>query len=417
MKTVQIITTSCNRRELEIEQVKAYFLGNGYNVSDSDFDTDPSADYILLSTCGFTQAAEDFALKTLDRIEAEKKPGCKVYVGGCLPKINGEVLKGYETFDPRNYEKVDDYFSMEHKFNEFKRPNTIGAWQVHPTHREHGLMSAEESNRDEIGLETSKENLKYVEEIANIIRENNSSTFRIQCMLGCACNCTYCAIKFAIGNIQSRKPEEILGEMRKGIDEGYTNFLLEGDSLGSYGLDIGTNLGELLDGVIELIEDLPVQISVPDVSPKYLDKCGEQIIKLAQKNKMFNFYIPIQSGSQKILDAMQRGYKIEDAARMIKQIKNACPGLKCGTSLIVGFPGETDEDLDMTIAVSKDIGFDYIYCHSYSDRIGTKASMMDNKVPGEVILERARKLKEALKSCTELLTIAEDTAGNRTCQG
>lgn len=365
----------------------------------------------------FTQAAEKFALKTLSRIEKEMKPTCEVYVGGCLPQINREVVAGYKLFDPRNYEKLDGYFDVKYKFNEFRRPNTVGEWQVHPTYREHGLMSTEDSSVDSLGVETSIENLKYVEEIANIIREKNSSTFRIQCMLGCACNCTYCAIKFAIGSIESRPAEEILAEMKKGISQGYRNFLLEGDSLGAYGLDIGTNLGELLDQVSLLIDDLPIQISVPDVSPKYLDKCGKQIITLAQKNKMFNFYIPIQSGSQKILDAMQRGYKIEDAKQMIQEIKNACPNLRCGTSLIVGFPGETEEDLELTINISKEIGFDYIFCHSYSDRIGTKASLMKNKVSDNIILERARRLKRELKLYTELLTIAEDTAGNRTCQG
>ncbi len=111
MEKIQIITTSCTRRELEIEQMRTYFLRNGYAVSENDFDTDLDADYIILSTCGFTQAAEDFALKTLERIENEKKLGCKVLIGGCLPKINGTVVQGYSTFDPRSYDKLDD-FSM-----------------------------------------------------------------------------------------------------------------------------------------------------------------------------------------------------------------------------------------------------------------------------------------------------------------
>ncbi|WP_101911331.1 hypothetical protein [Marasmitruncus massiliensis] len=282
MAKVQIISTSCNRRELELEQVKAYFLGNDYMVSEDDFETDREADVILLSTCGFTRAAEDFGLQTLKRIESEKKKGCEVYVGGCLPKINGKVLDGYMTFDPRNYEKLDEYFDMKYKLCDFRRPNIIGAWQLHPTYREHGLMSADPLTRDEIGVETSKENLRSVKEIAAIIRENNESTFRIQCMLGCACNCSYCAIKFAIGKIQSRSPEEILSEMKEGIAGGYENFLLEGYSLGSYGLDIGTNLGELLDQVIEVIQNHPVRLSVPDVSPRYLDKCVDQSLHVCE---------------------------------------------------------------------------------------------------------------------------------------
>jgi MiaB/RimO family radical SAM methylthiotransferase len=417
MAKVQIIETSCNRRELELEQVKNYFYANGYEISKKDFDTDTEADVILLSTCGFTQAAEDFALKTIKRIEKEMKPGTDIYIGGCLPKINKEVLVGYQTFDPRNYEVLDKYFEMEKKFSQFKRPNTISNFQVHPKFREHGIMSTKDAKLDEIGKQTSRENLDTVEEITNIVREKSNSTFRIQCMLGCACKCTYCAIKFAIGPIKSRPPNEILCEIKQGIEKGYSDILLEGDSLGSYGLDIETDLGKLLDEVIYLIKDNSVRISIPDVSPLYLDKCNTQIIKLAKMGKLFNFYTPIQSGSQKILDMMKRGYKIDKAKNIIKAIKYACPELKCGTSLIVGFPGETEEDLNETINICKELRFDYIYCHSYSDRKGTEADKLPNKIPEDIILQRARALKTKLKSITSLITIAEDTAGNLTCQG
>jgi MiaB/RimO family radical SAM methylthiotransferase len=417
MAKVQIIETSCNRRELEVEQVKNYFYANGYEISKKDFDTDIHADIIILSTCGFTQAAEDFALKTLKRIEKEMRPGTKIYIGGCLPKINKEILAGYQTFDPRNYELLDEYFDMEKKFSQFKRPNIISNFQVHPKYREHGIMSVKNTNLDKIGKQTSKENLSNVEEITKIVLEKSNSVFRIQCMLGCAYKCTYCAIKFAIGPIKSRSSKEILSEIRQGIEKGYSSILLEGDSLESYGLDIETDIGKLLDEVINLIKDIPIRISIPDVSPLYLDRCTTQIIKLAEMEKIFNFYTPIQSGSQKILNMMKRGYEIDKAKNIIKAIKSACPNLKCGTSLIVGFPGENEEDFNKTIDICKELKFNYIYCHSYSDRKGTEAEKLQNKIPGNIILKRARTLKTELRSITQLITIAEDTAGNITCQG
>jgi tRNA A37 methylthiotransferase MiaB len=109
--------------------------------------------------------------------------------------------------------------------------------------------------------------------------------------------------------------------------------------------------------------------------------------------------------------------KINKAKNIIKEIKHACPDLKCGTSLIVGFPGETEENFNETIDACKELRFDYIYCHSYSDRKGTEAEKLPNKIPGDIILQRARTLKTELKSITSLITIAEDTAGNLTCQG
>jgi threonylcarbamoyladenosine tRNA methylthiotransferase MtaB len=237
-------------------------------------------------------------------------------------------------------------------------------------------------------------------------------------MLGCACKCTYCAIRFAIGPIQSRPIADILEDIRNGILQGYRNIRLEGDSLGSYGLDIDQDLGELLDAVLDEIKDKKnIQIGVPDISPRYLDKCQKQIIRLAHENRLFNFYIPIQSGSQKVIDLMKRGYQVTAVKKQIMEIQKACPDIKFGTSLIIGFPGETEEDFKKTIDICKEIKFDYIYCHSYSDRKGTEASNLPGKISSETILNRSRIFKSEVISVTPNITIAEDTKGNRSCQG
>jgi tRNA A37 methylthiotransferase MiaB len=382
---VQIISTSCNR-------------------------------LILVSTCGFTQAAEDFGLKTIERIELEKKIGCEVIVGGCLPKINPAPIGNYRMIDPRNYDKLDDYTGFSNKFSRFPRPNTLGEWKLHTAYREHGIMESDQMEIDVIGRNTRKENIQAVEEISKTMGERED-TFRIQCLVGCACKCTYCAIKFAIGEIMSVPVEQIIRQVQEGITCGYKKIMLEGDSLGGYGTDIQSDIGQLLDAVIPFIRDHDVQISVPDVSPLYLSCCETQIIQLAQMDKLFNFYIPIQSGSQLILNRMKRGYRIDRTKDVILRIKQQCPDLKIGTSVIVGFPGETEEDFEATIQVCKELGFHYIYCHSYSDRTGTEASVLSDKVPGEEILRRSRVLKDALKDQASLITIAEDTKGNRTCQG
>ena len=91
---VQIITTSCSRRDLELEQIRHFLVANGHELSQVDFETDKNADVIILSTCGFTQAAEDFGMKTLNRINNEKKEECEVIIGGCIPKINPEAVIG-----------------------------------------------------------------------------------------------------------------------------------------------------------------------------------------------------------------------------------------------------------------------------------------------------------------------------------
>jgi len=413
---MQVINTCCGRRALEIEQVKNYFRDNDYQVIQEDFIINEDADVLILAACGFTQAAEDFGLNMLKSIEEKKKPGSRVIVGGCLPKINPDVTKGYNSFDPCSYEKLDEYMNFEKKINQIPRPNTIETTGLHSSFREHGLMGSIEKIVDSVGRKTRTENVKYVKAI-HFMLSRNSPAFRIQCLQGCACNCSYCAIKLAIGKLTSRPIEEIITEIKVGIEKGYKRVFLEGDSLGGYGEDIGTNFGSLLEEVIKVIENTDVKISIPDISPKYLHVCYRQIIRLAEMRKLFNFYIPIQSGSQIILDSMKRRYDIEKVKGLIHEIKKSCPSLLIGTSIIVGFPGETMEDLEKTIQVCRDIKFDYIYCHSFSERKGTAAANLPDKIPDIEILRRSRLFKKALKGYTTYITIAEDTRGNKTCQG
>ena len=125
-KTVQIIIKSCDRRALELEQVKAQLIGNGYKLSNNYLEVDSKADIIILTTCGVTKMHEDFTFEILDTINAKKKPGAMVILGGCVPEINpkrvDEEFDG-PTFSPKSYHKLDEILSMSKKLNSFDRPN------------------------------------------------------------------------------------------------------------------------------------------------------------------------------------------------------------------------------------------------------------------------------------------------------
>ena len=413
---VQIITTSCSRRDLELEQIRHFLVANGHELSQVDFETDKNADVIILSTCGFTQAAEDFGMKTLNRINNEKKEECEVIIGGCIPKINPEAVIGYKCFDPCSYDKLNDFFNADIPFSSLKRPNYLSNWSIHSSYKEHG-MTDESDKKDFVAKATHEDNIKSVKTIATILRCDNKETFRIQCLVGCDCKCTYCAIKFAIGPIKSRPLNDIMEDVEFAIANGYKNLMLEGDSLGGYGHDINSNLGELLEMIYTRIVDTPLSISLPDISPAYLKICGRQIRNLVDSGKLYNLYLPLQSGSQKILNAMWRGYNISEVENEILSLKKDCPQLNIGTSIIVGFPGESDEDFNLTKSVCQRIGFDYVHVHSYSDRKYTESSTMENKVDAETILWRSRDLKQHISNVSPIITIAEDTKGNRSCQG
>lgn len=413
---VQIISTSCSRRDLELEQIRYFLVANGHILSDVDFEADTNADVIILSTCGFTQAAEDFGMKTLNRIIDEKKASCRIIVGGCIPKINPDVVEGFDCFDPCSYNKLDSYFQAKVPFESLKRPNNLANWSIHSSYKEHGMTDGG-IKKDEVAVQTHNDNLQSVKTISSILRYDKKETFRIQCLVGCNCKCTYCAIKFAIGPIKSRTIDDILSDIRLAIDEGYKNIMLEGDSLGGYGSDIGTNIGNLLEEIYKIIINTELTISLPDISPAYLNLCYTQIKNLAKADKLYNLYIPIQSGSNKILKRMNRGYRIENVVETITSLKKECPNLSIGTSIIVGFPGEDDDDFQQTLSVCEQIKFDYVHVHSYSDRKNTESNDMPEKIDSETILNRSRIIKSKISSVSPIITIAEDTKGNRSCQG
>ena len=128
MKTAQIVITSCNRRELELEQMRDFLRGNGLDVSDDDWSVDKNADLIFLSTCGFTKAAEDFGFETLHRINREKKPSAEVVLCGCIPEINSARVKAEfngVTFSPQSYSRLNDIISAKKPFDNFRRPNLL----------------------------------------------------------------------------------------------------------------------------------------------------------------------------------------------------------------------------------------------------------------------------------------------------
>lgn len=424
MAKAQIIVTSCSRRGLEIEQVKSFLRGNGYSLINDDWKVDPDADLILLSTCGFTQAAEDFGFETLARLRAGKKPEAQIIFGGCIPKINPERVArefGGPTFSPQSYSDLNKILGAERRFEEFLRPNTFdgdGAPSLVTDLRKavdilktfDGSFSglAYISRRLDNGVRRRLIRTKY----ANL---NDPNTFYIQIQEGCSMRCSYCAIKTAIGPLRSRPPEAILEEFRAGLQHGHRRIQLMGDNAGGYGLDLGTNLGKILDQILEIQGNFVLELT--DINPIYLSLIFEQVKSLCRARKISRLYVPIQSASRRILRLMGRDCHLEAVKQMLVEIKSlAPPRFKMGTSLIAGFPSETIDELEATIRFCEEVGFDWVWCHSFSARPETPAAALAGQLPGDQILWRAQEVKSRLGD-QALVTTADDSSGNRTCQG
>jgi tRNA A37 methylthiotransferase MiaB len=427
MPTAQIVITSCSRRELELAQMRDFLRGNDFQVVDDDWSVDRAADWIFLSTCGFTQAAEDFGFETLQRINREKKPSASVVLCGCIPEINPARVQAEfdgQTFSPQSYSRLDEIISAKKPFESFRRPNHLEHKAFTPGLRDDlkkGIQLFQTYDGSFAGLQNLARRLgngltrriirgKY----ANL---ESRETFYIQIQEGCSMECSYCSIKTAIGKLRSLPMSIILDDFQRGLSLGYQQFQLVGDNAGSYGLDIGTNLGRLLSEIAELDGDFKLDLT--DINPAYLPLIAEPTIKLASLGRLSRLYVPIQSGSPRILKLMKRGGDMEKVKTTLHQIRLAVPpgdSLRLGTSIIVGFPSETETELEQTIQLCKEMQFDWIWCHSFSARPETPVAGMDQQIAADEILRRARLVKKELSTHT-LVTTAEDGSGSRTCQG
>lgn len=425
MVKAQMIITSCSRRSLEIEQLKIFLQGNGFTLVGDDWNVDPDADLILLSTCGFTKAAEDFGFETLHRVQATKKPGARVIFGGCIPEINpGRVSQEYSgpTFSPQSYSQLNEILGAKRRFEEFRRPNTFENNGATPSL----ITDARKAIEILKTFDGSFAGLGYISRrFGNGIRRklirtkyahlNDRNTFYIQIQEGCSMHCSYCAIRMAIGPLRSRPIETVLAEFGMGLDQGYKQIQLMGDNAGSYGLDIGTNMGRLLERILEVERDFVLDLT--DVNPVYLPMIFEPVRRLCIRKKISRLYVPIQSANRRLLKLMGRDCDMDAVKRMLIEIKSlASPKFKMGTSLIVGFPSETIDELDETVQFCDEVGFDWVWCHSFSARPETPAATLPGQISAEEILRRAQWVKSQLGR-KSIVTTADDSIGSRTCQG
>lgn len=425
MAKAQIIVTSCSRRGLELEQVRQYLQANGYTLSSYDWEVDSSADLILLSTCGFTRPAEDYGFETLRRVQTAKKPGARVVLGGCIPRINPQRVKQEfdgPTFSPQSYASLDQIIAADQPFDQFRRPNTFAS-----QHRASAFI--QDIHKAAANLKTfdgSLSGLSYISRRlgsglrrklirAQFAHLNQQDTFYIQIQEGCSMHCSYCVIRLAIGPLRSRPIEEVMDDFMTGLRQGYTRFQLTGDNAGSYGVDLGTHIGKLLERLLEVKQDFVLDLT--DINPIYLPLLVDPLLQLCREKKVSSLYVPIQSASRRILKHMRRDCDIQAAGQMLAAIKAAAPsGFRLGTSIIVGYPSETVDELEETIQFCRRAQFDWVWCHSFSARPETPAASQDGAVTPDEILRRSRRVKAELGS-QSLVTTADDTTGSKTCQG
>ena len=363
-----IITYGCQMNEHDSETLAGMLENMGYVATDDEKD----ADFILLNTCCIREKAESKVLSHLGELRKikEKKPWLIIGVCGCMMQ-----QKGMMDMVKRSAPHVQLLFGT---YNLTYLPEYLAKTLQEETANCHVLLPKEEPIVE--GLPNKR---KYpFKAFVNII-------------YGCNNFCTYCIVPYVRGRERSRKMEDIINEVKTLIADGVTEITLLGQNVNSYGKDLkdGTSFHQLIAELDQL--DGLKRINYMTSHPKDF---SDELIEVLRntKNVCHYLHLPVQSGSSRILKLMNRGYTKEDYLTLIRKVKDAVPDIAITTDIIVGFPGETEEDFLETIDLVKQVEFDNAFSFVYSKRNGTPAATMPDDVTLDEKKERLQRLNQVL---------------------
>lgn len=388
-----IETWGCQMNEEDSEKLSGMLKSQGYVRTDIK----EEASVIIFNTCCVRENAE---LKVYGNLGAlknlkKKKPGLIIAVCGCMMQQEGiadNVIKKYPF--------VDIIFGTH---NAYKFPEYLNRV------KQEGKSIIEIVNKEE----------KIVEGIP-VDRESNIKGF-VTIMYGCNNFCTYCIVPYVRGRERSREVADIENEIKDMVSKGYKEITLLGQNVNSYGMGQGedTSFAKLLERLdkIEGLERIRFMTSHPK------DLSDEVINTIANSKKICeHIHLPVQSGSSNILKKMNRRYDKTQYLNLVKKIKEAIPNVALSTDIIIGFPGETEEDFQETLDLVKKVEYDSAFTFIYSKRKGTPADEMEEQIPDDIKHDRfnrlvsvvneisAKKNKEYLGKVVEVLV--EGTSKN-----
>lgn len=340
-KRLHLITYGCQMNKYD-SRLMAGILGNKqYEVIDNP----ASASLILINTCSIRQHAEQRVFSHLGRLSLLKRgsPGVILGLCGCMAqRLGSNLLKRFPALDL------------------VVGPNNIGQLQDLLLRVEKGerVVAIDAIERDEVDCsKLASQGLKAFVPVS----------------FGCDKFCSYCIVPYVRGRYKSRKAGDILEEIRGLVNTGTVEVTLLGQNINSYGQDSGDNLVELLKQVNQ-IDDLK---RIRFLTSHPADVKQDLIEAVRELNKVCkHFHLPIQSGSNKILRLMQRGYSVETYLELVEEIRRQIPGVAITTDLIIGFPGEGEKEFEETLSLVQRIRFDGAFSFKFSPRLGTKAASL-----------------------------------------
>lgn len=365
-------TYGCQQNEADSERIRGVLSESGYSITD----TAEGADVVVMNTCAIREHAEQRVFGNLGALTHTKRrhSAQKIFLCGCMAGQEHVVHR-----IKHSYPHVDGVFSTHH------------LWQFPELlHR----------------VLTTRKRTYFVEDEAGSIAEglpqmrDNTLKAWVSIMYGCNNFCTYCIVPYVRGRERSRKPEDILAECRALIENGTKEITLLGQNVNSYGKDLncGIDFSDLLMQIAKIPGDFLIRFMTShprDAGKKLFDTMASSP-KIAKQ-----LHLPFQSGSSRVLKAMNRHYNREKYLELIHYAKSVMPDLVLTSDVIVGFPGETETEFEETISLIQEVRYDSLFTFIFSPRAGTPAAKMDDPTPKEEKNRRFDRLCQVQNTISE----------------
>ncbi len=362
MKYYKTLSLGCKVNTYETEAIKELLNKQGYTES-----IDDKCDIFVINTCAVTQVGEQKSRQMIRKAIASY-PEAKIAVMGCYSQLHPEIVSKIDGVDvvvgTTNREKLVDYIIDNCTSNE-----QIVAY--------------------------TKDNRKEAYECLKITSYSENTRAFVKIQDGCNNFCSYCIIPYTRGNTRSRPKEEIFDEIKHLADNGFLEIVLTGIDTASYGEDHREDNYFFNDLLKDILIKEP-RIKRIRISSMEESELNDEFISIIKNNERIaqHLHIPLQSGSDGVLKRMHRKYNKEQFLNTIKRIRSACPNIALACDVIVGFPGETDEEFNECKNFIKECGFNYLHVFPYSIRPGTLAAKMDNQIDPKIKKQRVHELIE-----------------------
>lgn len=356
MRSVGVLTLGCKVNTYESEYVINELKKAGYEIKDFD----DICDVYIINTCTVTNQSDSKSMKMIRQAIRRNKDACVVAMGCFIAanqdyQIDGLDITIANKDKARIVELLDEYFN----------------------------------NKEVMKLQYTGRLKEFEDMYINSFPGRTRAFVKIQD--GCDNFCSYCIIPFVRGKCRSKDEDKVISEINDLVNNGYKEIVLTGIHTGSYGVDLDTSFADLLNRCVEIKGLERLRISSIETT-----ELNDDVLEVLKNSKVLvdHLHIPIQAGSDKILKAMKRKYDLEFFFNKIAEIRTIRPEIAISTDVIVGFPGESEEDFQTTIDTCRRLEFSKLHVFPFSERKGTVAATLDGKLDGSVKKDRARRLIE-----------------------